>query len=359
MCARARRLVGCVRSRVLRGCLVQCAYPRRKERQVGGVVYPYEHRCGQCMPCRITRAQEKAARVDLEASLWPEDMRLFVTLTYAPESVPVTPGGRLTLRQSDARAFLHAVRDRLRAADARVEVRHSVTGEYGGRTNRPHYHVVLFGLPRSFFPYSEKRPEFLALQKRLFPDWVPPADRGIREFLMACWRYRGHIDIGSYGNGVASYVSHYVSKMMTSRRRMAPEDDREPEFMTWSKGFGFGVIPGLVSALERAKVYPEEHPALSGGADWQAREGVFRVLRRNGRLLRLDQYFRGKCWAAMGGDQRTEEQKYFRLSETFQSRWSLEDEGLSVVDLAPEETRAAHQRTAKWKRRSKGRRNVF
>ena len=70
----------------------------------------------------------------------------FVTLTYSEQSLPKLPlvGGLLpTLQRKDVVGFLK----RLRTNVSPVKFRFFGCGEYGEQTERPHYHLLLFGLP--------------------------------------------------------------------------------------------------------------------------------------------------------------------------------------------------------------------
>lgn len=92
-------------------------------------------RCGQCMPCRIYRAQVWKSRLLLEAS--QHRTSFFVTLTYRPECLPAD--GSVDL------AELQRFFKRLRFYNPGVSLRYFAVGEYGERRHRPHYHAVLFG----------------------------------------------------------------------------------------------------------------------------------------------------------------------------------------------------------------------
>lgn len=90
--------------------------------------------CGKCEGCLLERAQEWAGRCEQEASLWRNNV--FVTLTYAPEFLPVV-GGVATLSRRDFQLFMKRLRRDRRG------VRFIVAGEYG-KLGRPHYHALLF-----------------------------------------------------------------------------------------------------------------------------------------------------------------------------------------------------------------------
>lgn len=91
--------------------------------------------CGTCLGCRTTRTQHWALRCRLETA--DHHHNCVVTLTYDDEHVP------LTLQKRDLQLWIK----RLRQA-ARARIRYFACGEYGERHGRPHYHAILFGLPK-------------------------------------------------------------------------------------------------------------------------------------------------------------------------------------------------------------------
>lgn len=120
--------------------------------------------CGQCMACRLKYSRDWATRCMLEAQQWQHNY--FVTLTYDDSHVPfntfsyvdyytgeVVDDVALTLVPSDLQDFMK----RLRINFARKchfpsepfnpGVRFYACGEYGGETQRPHYHLCLFNCP--------------------------------------------------------------------------------------------------------------------------------------------------------------------------------------------------------------------
>lgn len=64
----------------------------------------------------------------------------WVTLTYATEHVPIDYNGNLTLSKRDVQLFIK----RLRKAHKKTKIKYYAVGEYGERTHRPHYHIILF-----------------------------------------------------------------------------------------------------------------------------------------------------------------------------------------------------------------------
>lgn len=65
----------------------------------------------------------------------------FVTLTYDDEHLPLSPSGLPTLRYSDVQKFLKRLR-----TNSGQKFRYFAASEYGDRTQRPHYHLIIYGL---------------------------------------------------------------------------------------------------------------------------------------------------------------------------------------------------------------------
>lgn len=106
--------------------------------------------CGQCIGCRLSYARQWADRCLLE--LQYHKHAWFVTLTYNDEHVPRSMYGDpqtgeahpcLTLDRRDVQLFLK----RLRKAVEPTKIRYFGCAEYGPSTWRPHYHLIIFGLP--------------------------------------------------------------------------------------------------------------------------------------------------------------------------------------------------------------------
>lgn len=120
-----------------------CFHPLRAWRARSGVVsiakempdaQPLHLPCGGCLGCRMERARSWALRCKLE--LEDHDSAVFTTLTYAPETEPVT------LQKSHLQRWLKRFR---KAVGPNRTIRFFASGEYGEKTQHPHYHAILFG----------------------------------------------------------------------------------------------------------------------------------------------------------------------------------------------------------------------
>lgn len=165
--------------------------------------------CGQCMPCRISRATEWAVRCLHERSGWLRSC--FVTLTYNEEDVPRD----FSLDKEEFTKFWK----RLRKA-AKRPLRYYACGEYGERNGRPHYHALIFGVA----PYERELVE---------KAWGHGHCCGIHRSNFQC-------TLGSITMQSARYVADYVGKAVTGDRGREAYGGRTPPFAVMSLGIGRG-----------------------------------------------------------------------------------------------------------------------
>ena len=91
--------------------------------------------CRKCPSCKLRKAKEWALRCWHESQM--HENNSYITLTYADKHLP--PYQNLDHR--DFQLFMK----RFRAGNPGLKFKYFMCGEYGDKTHRPHYHVVLFG----------------------------------------------------------------------------------------------------------------------------------------------------------------------------------------------------------------------
>lgn len=185
--------------------------------------------CGQCLPCRINRRRTWTHRIMLEAAQHGDNS--FWTLTYDDAEMPLTKDGKPTLEPKHLTDFLK----RLRFAYQPRKLRYFNVGEYGEKTERPHYHLALFN-----FPHCERG--LTAVNRR--GDCCRVCD-----YVRKVWA-KGIVHSGHLEDASAAYIAGYITKKMTAK------DDprlcgRHPEFarMSLRPGIGAGFMPEVASAL--------------------------------------------------------------------------------------------------------------
>lgn len=103
--------------------------------------------CGHCIGCRLKYSKVWADRCMAESRY--HDSNLFLTLTYNDDHLPVPhelEDGSLSpvhpLVKRDVQLFIKRLRRKL----PDQKIRYFLCGEYGSKSMRPHYHLILFGL---------------------------------------------------------------------------------------------------------------------------------------------------------------------------------------------------------------------
>jgi hypothetical protein len=130
------------------------------------------------------------------------------------------------------------------------ELRFYAVGEYGTKTQRPHYHYCLFGFP----PCLD-----LVRQKYLMQNkcWRPCNCRHC-SFITSVWDY-GHIMLGDLTHDSAQYVAGYVTKKMTSDKTDFQQkflQGRHPEFARMSNrpGIARGYVDKIIHSLHNQSI---------------------------------------------------------------------------------------------------------
>ncbi len=112
--------------------------------------------CGKCQACLRRRRNAWTGRMLLEQSQHSECA--FVTLTYNEETMPLVYLAEHdiwipTLVKSHLQRFIKSVRKKAMRLERRL--RYFAAGEYGSKTGRPHYHLILFGTGPCWNPIYE------------------------------------------------------------------------------------------------------------------------------------------------------------------------------------------------------------
>lgn len=158
--------------------------------------------CGKCTECRLEYARQWAVRCVHESQV--HEKNSFITLTYAPEKL-VSP----KLIYSDFQKFMKKLR---KTQDTPIGV--FVTGEYGDKTKRPHWHAILFNYepPDLKFKRSNDRGDRIYSSQVLDKIWA-----------------NGTTEIGSVTFESAGYCARYAAKKLSHGK------DSEHDFQPISK----------------------------------------------------------------------------------------------------------------------------
>jgi len=159
--------------------------------------------CGKCGACRHNRRVEWSFRIGEEAK---QHIYLhFITLTYSDETIPYSDKGKPTLVKKHLQDWFKRVRKQ-QSKITEDKIRYYAVGEYGTRTERPHYHVIMFGL------YPE-------IAKELQGTWM-----------------KGFIKVGT----VTPKSIHYTTKYHVNYKKN--REGQEDEFALMSRKPGIGAF---------------------------------------------------------------------------------------------------------------------
>lgn len=192
---------------------VQHCRPQEVDERVfvfGRDASPIYARCGKCPLCLKAKKRDWTTRICDEAKC--ASASWFVTLTYAPEYLPVN-GDVPTLVKADVQRFFK----RLRKACRGAHLRYVQVGEYGSNYGRPHYHFILFGLPNLPLVFHECRGKYDVYRSPL---------------IERCWKF-GFSTVTRFDYSNARYVAQYCQKKARIQQ-LSPH--AEKPFLTASRG---------------------------------------------------------------------------------------------------------------------------
>lgn len=147
--------------------------------------------CGQCIGCRIRKREEWAVRCYCESRMHRSSH--FITLTYNPESMP----SDMSLNYRHVQLLLKSMRKQY------GPFRYFVCGEYGDEYQRPHWHMLAFGLDIS----DRVKSNSMFSKRDIFES---PSLSGM-------WK-KGFASIGQVTYASARYCAVYTTKRISGDR---------------------------------------------------------------------------------------------------------------------------------------------
>lgn len=196
--------------------------------------------CGRCGECRAKRVSAWSFR------LMQEDKRSisshFITLTYDTKHIPISPRGYMQLSIRDLQLFFKKLR-KAHGKDAKA-IKYYAVGEYGGKTWRPHYHIILFNCRVELI---EAAWSVIGIDKN------------------ACkTRFNiGNVHYGKVSGASVGYTLKYISK--PSKIPQHANDDRKKEFSLISKGIGSNYLNGRLIQWHKSDLENRYYVNLNDG----------------------------------------------------------------------------------------------
>lgn len=216
--------------------------------------------CGRCAFCLSNRRSQWMFRIhhEMRTQVHPG---WFITMTYSDKYVP-KKDGVLSLRFRDVQLFLKQVRK------AKYYCKYICVGEYGGDTQRPHYHILL---------WTDADPIKLE----------------------AIW-HRGHFHIGKLNMASAMYTLKYIIQP-----KQVLDPSREKPRAQFSRGLGLSFLtsrqyahlagdygdPQLFSVIDGKKVavplYYKRKIFTKEQMRKQASKSKWEAIRKRRKLMRV------------------------------------------------------------------------
>lgn len=186
--------------------------------------------CGKCPECCARRVSGWSFRLMQEDK--NSESAYFITLTYDTNFVPITGKGFMDLSKEDLQKFFKRLRkatvnhrhqahggyrgkvqpNECPECKAAKPIKYYAVGEYGGRTFRPHYHIILFN--------------------------------AVLELIQPAWD-KGSVHYGTVTGASIGYSLKYISK--PGKIPLHGNDDRQKEFALMSKGSAADILLNQLS----------------------------------------------------------------------------------------------------------------
>lgn len=268
--------------------------------------------CRHCWSCQLKYAAEWATRLTWESQRY--EHKYYITLTYDEEHVPIFSSmlytdkdGKTTeyendgtwngsLEPKDMNKFINTLRKHYERQGIK-DIKYFYCGEYGGKTERPHYHMILFGAPlkiEQFYDfYEDPKHKKLHWKSKELDKW---------------WN-KGMIDVAEVEWNSCAYVARYCMKKISNENdgRIYAEKGKYKEFIRMSRKPGIGMryydenlekiyendeviqktIKGNTSAFKPPKAFDrkfkESHPE-----QWEKIKASREAAAERNRLLKAD-----------------------------------------------------------------------
>lgn len=193
--------------------------------------------CKKCWACQLNYSAEWATRIMLEAK--QHEFNYWLTLTYDEEHLPIaeeikyngvtyTNDGTWegTLYDKDIKKFINSLRQKYHRL-GHDGIKYFYCGEYGTKTQRPHYHIILLNCPLDLTQFYDCH-----VDTNYKAHWKSNE-------IETYWK-EGMIDICELEWSDAAYTARYCTKKLnTKSKEWYCENGKYPEYVQMSKGIGF------------------------------------------------------------------------------------------------------------------------
>lgn len=273
--------------------------------------------CGKCPMCHSNRQKDWVFRLQQELKV--SDSADFLTMTYEPDLIPLQ-GNLKTLKKKDLQLFLKKLRKHQWMYHKKQILKHSkwetleeykqieksyleqvkkiryyAVGEYGTKTGRPHYHIILFNV-----------------------------EKNINDKYQEIWG-KGHTKTDQVNNATIGYVTKYC---ISPLRKVTT---KEPEFATMSRR------PGIGANYLNHEQYHVDHQTIN-------------VRNNEGNFQRLPQYYKDKFFTEIDKENIQCKTKLQTTSRNAQELERLERLGLEPSEYQFQQEQATYNKILKNKK---------
>lgn len=197
--------------------------------------------CGKCELCRDKKSREWSFRAICENAT-STSMPYFLTLTYNNEHLP-----KCGIFKEEIQLFLKRLRIKLDRLNVSHNLRYVAVGEYGSKSKRPHYHMILWNFPNdsAYFPTVTSVLHFIESCWTCFTGEYNSDGSPVMESL-------GFAYCLPCKQGAISYVMKYMKKQYTP-----PKGKNPLFFLTSRKNGGLGAEYAR-KFLEHYRSHPDD-----------------------------------------------------------------------------------------------------
>lgn len=256
--------------------------------------------CQKCNFCLQNRRNDWAFRLLEEQKV--SSTANFLTLTYDNEHVPFVWENDYPLELTLEKKHLYTFHETIKKSQKRLlkksykdwKIRYYSVGEYGTKTDRPHYHSIMFNI---------------------HPDILGKLNEG------QIWS-KGHVYMGTVTPGSAAYVAKYMID-----RELHNDRKRQKQFSSMSRN------PGIGNSYLINRAWHRENDDYN--------PDNFRIYAiQDGKKVRLPRYYKDKIFKEI--DEKFKdvmktslELHYMELSEQFENTYIREIERLAGLHPEP------------------------
>lgn len=238
--------------------------------------------CGRCFSCLYNKQRIWTGRIILQTMITPSVVCL--TLTYDDKNLPVVGDNKLgyvqSLNKRDYQLFLKRLRERINN-----KIKYYISGEYGEKTGRPHFHAIIWNLDDADTIQREYLYEIKKLGKVRYPK--------IANTLLESWQ-KGNIHVAAFSSAFAAYAAKHITKQnLYSKECNHPYFVKEFSRMSLRPAIGVTEDPNDNPIIQW--IYSKQGvDFISGNFD------VPNVFRYDGQLYPFGRYLRNKMRLAAG-----------------------------------------------------------